>query len=137
MVHQTPLIPPPPAEETDLRRLRLLVVDEDPVARHMMRDVLRALGVGAVYEAHDTDTTFAALEAYRIDGVLAELTAGDSRAIDIARRVRMANSNTPVLMVAGRADKHLVLRAADAGVVDFIMRPIDAERLYTCLAALP
>ena len=137
MVYQTALIPTPPAEKTDLRRLRLLVLDEDPVARHLMRDVLKGLGVGAVYEAHDTDTTFAVLEAHRINGVLAELTAGDARTIGVARRVRMANSNIPVLMVAGRADKDLVLRAADAGVVDFIMRPIDAERLHTRLAALP
>lgn len=125
-----------PPEEFDLHQLRLLVIDEDPVARHSLRDALRALGVGAVYEAGDAATTFAVMENYRIHGILAELTAGAGRAIDIARRVRLANSNIPVLMVSHSADKDLVLKARAAGVADFIMRPIDAERLCARLAQL-
>jgi signal transduction histidine kinase len=100
-------------------RLRLLVIDGDPVDRLAIRRAIEQSDLGAdVSEAHDVASALVEIAANPPDCLLVE----DKPAPELTRKVRGSGNLVPILLVTGRQNEELLQQAVDAGITDFILK---------------
>jgi DNA-binding NtrC family response regulator len=114
---------------------RILIVDDDPAERRLLDHMVHQLGYEPVVAA-SSDTVVAALAdtyAARIDALLLDLTMSDFDAVGLLAKMRAAGLPNPII-VQTRDDAIDNLAAAmRAGATDFVVKPVDAERLRVSL----
>jgi PAS domain S-box-containing protein len=116
------------------RLRRMLVVDDEPINREVMLDLLKSAGQSPDVAADGLE----ALEmAARLDYqlILMDVQMPHMDGLEATRRLRLSASGArvPVIAVTANAfmeDKH---RCLDAGMNDFIAKPIDPDVLYACV----
>jgi two-component system, chemotaxis family, chemotaxis protein CheY len=94
---------------------------------------LQALGIGKVYESVDGASGFEELREKRPDFVLTDLSMKPVDGIEFTRRVRLGkdspNPYLPIIMVTGHTERARVEAARDAGVTEFLAKPITTQSL--------
>ncbi len=110
--------------------LRILVVEDDPISALLAQRTLAALGLEAdVVASAEEALAKHAREAYRV--VVSDwLLEGDADGIELCRRFRGLNGPyVYFLLCSGRDDRAKRLEAYDAGVDDFLGKPLDRDEL--------
>jgi CheY-like chemotaxis protein len=120
--------------------LRALVVEDNPHMRSLLKSLLHAFGIKLVYEAEDGDAAYSVLCDRKPDFVLTDLSMAKADGIDFTKRVRTdlesPNAYVPIIMVTGHTERPRVEAARDAGVTEFIAKPITAQNLMLRLAEI-
>lgn len=115
---------------------RILVVDDDQTTLAVTRAIVLAQGY-EVESASDGIEGLAKLQL-GIDLVLCDLVMPGLDGFEVCRRIRRDPSagDVPIIMVTSMAGRDDRLRAVDAGVSDFISKPIDAAEFRIRAASL-
>ncbi len=120
--------------------LKALVVEDNLHMRTLLRSLLTALGLKQVYEAGDGEAAFKILCSKLPDLILTDLTMKPVDGIAFTRRVRLANDSpnpyVPIIMVTGHTERRRVEAARDAGVTEFLAKPITAQGLFLRIAEI-
>jgi two-component system chemotaxis response regulator CheY len=118
-------------------RKTVLVVEDDPEQRAVIRGVLEAMGLFAV-EATDGSAAVAALAGIRPDLICLELLLPESSGYELCEMIRRSpvHRDTPVLVMSDRAYPEDRAHALEAGADAFIVRPFDEEDLRRRIEAL-
>jgi len=106
---------------------RILVVDDEPQIRRVMRMTLTGEG----YEVEDARTGEEALEklrAGRYDLALLDWNLPGMGGLETCRQVR-ASSDMAIIMLTIRNDERDKVQALDAGADDFITKPFSMPEL--------
>ncbi len=115
---------------------RILIVDDDPRNRNLITNFLEAIG----HSAESAADGFEALEKLKsgFDLVLLDVMMPGIDGFEVARRIRKNDQfgDIPILMVTVLDDKESRLRAVEAGVNDFVAKPIDRLELSVRLESL-
>ncbi len=118
---------------TDLESLRIMVVDDNIHMRKLLRTVLQAFGVSLIRECTDGSQALGELKSFAADILLTDWLMAPLDGINLARMVRSAggspNRHLPIIMVTGYASRDNVGEARDAGVDEFVAKPISARSL--------
>jgi two-component system KDP operon response regulator KdpE len=112
---------------------RVLVVDDEPQIRRVMRTTLTGEG----YEVDDARSGEEALEklrANRYDLLLLDMNMPGIGGFETCRQVR-ATSEMPILMLTVRDSEQDKVRALDAGADDFITKPFSTPELLARMRA--
>ena len=124
----------------DIKNLKFLVVDDDANMRQLIRTILGSLGVIEVETAGGTDQGFASLEEFAADIVICDLRMDPLNGIEFARMVRTRDDSPnlylPIIMLTGHAELTAVHQARDAGVHEFLTKPISPTKLYKTIQGL-
>jgi CheY-like chemotaxis protein len=111
----------------------VLVVDDQENMRRILATVLRAYGFSDIREAGDGEEAMQALEDFRPDIVVTDFAMPKLDGLEFARVVRAEASggmkHVPIVMVSGHAHHHHVLAARDAGVNEFLAKPVTGRNL--------
>jgi two-component system KDP operon response regulator KdpE len=114
---------------------RILVVDDDPQIRRVMRVTMTGHG----YEVDDVTTGEAALESLRADAfdlVLLDMNMPGLGGLETCRLIR-AQSEVAIIMLTVRDSEADKVGALDAGADDYVTKPFNtAELLARIRAAL-
>jgi two-component system, chemotaxis family, chemotaxis protein CheY len=117
----------------NLEHLRALVVEDNAHMRILLRSLLQALGIGKVYDSVDGASGFAELRDRKPDFVLTDLSMKPVDGIEFTRKVRLGrespNPYVPIIMVTGHTERVRVEAARDAGVTEFLAKPITTQSL--------
>jgi two-component system, chemotaxis family, chemotaxis protein CheY len=120
--------------------LKALVVEDNMHMRTLLRSLLLALGMKSVYEAADGQTGFDELRSRKPDFVMTDLSMKPVDGIEFTRMVRMGqdspNPYVPIIMVTGHTERLRVEAARDAGVTEFLAKPITAQNLLLRIAEI-
>src|SRR5579883_156242 len=113
---------------------RVLIVDDDPVARRLVENIVTRAG----YEAVTADGGDVALELLiggkaRIDCVVLDLVMPDLDGLGVLAKMREAGIDAPVIVQTAHGGIDNVVSAMRAGAVDFVVKPAGAERLQVSL----
>ncbi len=115
-------------------RICILVVDDSPHMLNLLCDILRGLGVGIVHTALDAVDAFKEIKITRPDLVICDQAMEPICGIEFARLLRTSQDSpdihVPIIMVTGYCDTQTVMQARDAGVNEFLAKPISAKALY-------
>lgn len=108
-------------------RTRILVVDDEPAIRRLLRTGLATQDF-EVLEAADGGAALEALER-KPDLVLLDLGLPDINGLGVLRRLRDAGDATPVIVLTSRSDEPGKVEAFDIGADDYVTKPFGMAEL--------
>ncbi len=112
---------------------RILVVDDDPQIRRVMRTTLAASG----YEVNDAPSGEQALEeirAEKYDLVLLDVNMPGMGGMEACREIRR-NSEAAIIMLTIRNTERDKVEALDAGADDYVTKPFSTPELLARIRA--
>ena len=117
----------------DKSQYRVLVVDDFPTMRRIVRNLLKELGFANVDEAEDGAAGLAKVKEGRFDFVISDWNMPNMDGLQMLQSIR-ADANTaisklPVLMVTAEAKKENIIAAAQAGANGYVVKPFTAATL--------
>ncbi|HEU4993723.1 MAG TPA: LytTR family DNA-binding domain-containing protein [Gemmatimonadaceae bacterium] len=116
-----------PAPET----LRALIVDDEPLARQRIADLLHADGgVAIVGEADNGIAAVDAIRSLRPDLVFLDVQMPGRSGLDVAREVGV--DDMPLTIFVTAFDAH-ALQAFEVAAIDYLVKPFDDERFELAL----
>lgn len=111
--------------------LRVLLVDDNHHMRVLLAEILRAIGVKHILEANDGAEGLQMMRNNPIDIVMTDLSMQPLDGIDFVRLLRNSpdspNQMAPVIMITGHSTQRRVAEARDAGVNEFLAKPLTAR----------
>jgi sigma-B regulation protein RsbU (phosphoserine phosphatase) len=110
--------------------MKILLVDDDPVARSIHSRLLRIYG-HEVLEAADGELAWCMVEKENINFVVSDWMMPHLAGVDLCRRIRAANLEhyIYVILCTARGEKADLVEGMDAGADDFLVKPISPEEL--------
>lgn len=115
--------------------MKILAVEDDAVARAVLRKALHRLGHDVV-EAHDGDAAWARLQTEPVRVVVSDWMMPHSDGLELCQRIRRRTGQEYIyfiLLTSRDATEENSRAAADAGVDDFLTKPLDLAELWTRL----
>jgi two-component system, OmpR family, KDP operon response regulator KdpE len=112
---------------------RVLIVEDDPEIRHIVRVLLEAEG----YRVSEVDTAGRASVAARTekpDLILLDLGLPDGDGVVVVRAIRTW-SPVPIVVLSARALEEQKILALDAGADDYVSKPFSAPELLARVRA--
>ncbi|HXT62571.1 MAG TPA: sigma-54 dependent transcriptional regulator [Pyrinomonadaceae bacterium] len=120
------------AEKQILKKLKVLVVDDEKMIRWSLGEALRGWG----FEPVEAETAGAALTAFDAESpaaILLDINLPDASGIDVLRRIRQRQSDAVVIMITANVLVDETIAALRGGAYDFIGKPINLEELHVAL----
>jgi len=113
----------------------ILLVEDDPAITNLL-----SLHLGApAYQVTACDKIATALERLKTrpyDLVILDILLPDGNGVDLCRRIREVNSQTPILMLSALADEVDKVRALELGADDYLTKPFGVAELTARVKAL-
>lgn len=121
-------------------RLKILVVDDNPHLRKLVSAILHAFGVIQICEAENAKRAWAMLREFNPDVILLDWMMDGMSGIDLAKMIRTSaaspNPFVPVIMLTGNSHVDHVRKARDAGVNEFLAKPVSTNAILTRLLSV-
>ncbi len=120
----------------DLREIKFLVVDDSAFSRSLVKTILRALGaqVAHLYEAANGKDALEELTVHKPDIAIVDFKMEMMDGIQLTKAIRRNPENPcrtiPIIMLSAFTAEELVATARDAGVTEYVSKPISIEALY-------
>lgn len=112
--------------------MKVLVVDDERVARSRLSRMLRAFGdVAAIAEARGGEDALKKIETLAPDVVLLDIQMPGLDGLSVA--LRAAHLAKPPHIVFVTAHDQYAVRAFEANAIDYVLKPVEAERLKAAL----
>jgi two-component system, LytTR family, response regulator len=112
--------------------LRVMIIDDEPLARQGLRQMLEALGgVEVCGEAESLKGAVDAIPALRPDGVFLDIEMPGGGGFELLARLE-----NPPPVVFYTAHSEFAARAFDVQAVDYLLKPVRGERLRIALERL-
>src|SRR6516162_692435 len=113
----------------------ILIVDDDPVQRRLLDNVVRRFGYDVLL-AEGGDRALDILtgdEGRHIDAVVLDLVMPDLDGLGVLARMRDAGLVIPVIVQTAHGGIDNAVTAMRAGATDFVVKPVGPERLQVSL----
>jgi len=112
--------------------LRTLIVDDEPIARRVLREELDSVDdVEIIGELDNGAVAVDCISAQRPDLVLLDLQMPGMGGLDVIRSIRRG-THLPVIVIVTAYDKY-ALEAFEAGAIDYLLKPVGRERLIEAI----
>lgn len=111
--------------------MRALIVDDEPVARRVLREELEVIADIAI--AGEADNGLAALEeikALQPDLMFLDLQMPGMDGFEVIRS--LSGGPMPIVIIVTAYDKYAI-KAFEAGAIDYLLKPVSADRLALAL----
>jgi two-component system, LytTR family, response regulator len=108
--------------------LKTLIVDDEPVARKILREELEQIeDIALIGEAADGDSALAAIRDSSPDLVFLDLQMPGLGGFDVIRKLQ-PGARIPMIVIVTAWDQYAI-RAFEAGAIDYLLKPIGQDRL--------
>ena len=121
-------------------RVKVLVVDDNVHMRKLVVTILQAFGVIQIYEADSGERGWTIVRESNPDVIVLDWVMEAMSGLDFIQLIR-TNPNTPnpfvpVIMLTGHTSLDHVRQARDAGVNEFIAKPVSVKTMMSRLVAV-
>jgi two-component system chemotaxis response regulator CheY len=113
-------------------KMKILVVDDFPTMRRIVKTLLRQLGCDNTIEAEDGQQALDLLRSTPgIDFVISDWNMPNMTGIELLKSVRgdPKLAHLPFLMITAEAEKENIVEAVKSGVSNYIVKPFTAQTL--------
>lgn len=121
-------------KQYDISSLSFLVVDDNNYMLSIIKTLLKGFGVSRIYEASDAAEAFEEFQNSQMDVIIVDYALETLDGIEFSQLVRTANDSpnpyVPIIMLTAHSERQKVELARDAGVTEFLRKPICAADLY-------
>lgn len=112
-------------------KIRVLVVDDFPTMRRIIKNLLKQLGFEDIDEAEDGENALRKLKSREYGLVIADWNMPVMDGMKLLKSIRSDTQlkDMPFLMITAEADKQKVIEAIKSGVDSYIVKPFTGEVL--------
>jgi two-component system response regulator FixJ len=108
------------------------VIDDDADVRQSLAFLLSTAGFAV--RVHESGAAFLKILSSAQDGcIVTDVRMPGVDGIELQRRLKIANSTMPVIVMTGHGDIALAVEAMKAGALDFIEKPFDDEVMLAAI----
>ncbi|MFI4933900.1 MAG: response regulator [Caulobacterales bacterium] len=121
-----------------LERLRILIVDDNQHMRAIVGAILKSAGVTHIREAAHGGQALKILKDWPADIAIVDFQMAPMDGLAFTKAVRnqeTPNPYLPIIMMTGYAERQRVFEARDAGVTEFLVKPVTAKGVLDRLNA--
>lgn len=115
--------------------IHILVAEDDKHARKLLETVLKREGY-EVLTAQNGEEVLTTLERHHVDLILLDIMMPKMDGYEVARQLREANFNLPILMVSAKQLPEDKKKGFIVGTDDYMTKPIDVEEMLLRVRAL-
>ena len=112
---------------TNMRGVRILVVEDEPFQQRMLRDVLKYMDFRGIMEADSGVTAISLLDDQRVDLILGDVEMPGMNGLELLRRIRTGQTYTPrdlpFIVLTSHSDTDVLSAAMALDVNGFIVKP--------------
>jgi len=109
-------------------RLKILIVDDDPNTLAQLSRAFRLEGMEAAV-ADSADRALARLREEPFDAVVSDVVMPGTSGLELLEAIRRERAEVPVVLISGQATIEMAVRATRSGAVDFLEKPVSAQKL--------
>lgn len=113
-----------------LESVSALILDDNAHMRGLLRVILASFGVRHIDEAADTNEAMGHVARGDVDIAFVDFKLGSLDGLDFCRRIRLdlhsPNRYLPIVMITAYSERKRVIDAINAGVDEFLVKPIRA-----------
>ena len=111
--------------------LKVLIVDDQNSVRQMTRMNLEEIGIRHIHEAENGQQAMETASLQPLDLIISDFNMPEMDGLGLLRAVRShpVVRKVPFILLTGRGDRELVVKAAQAGVNNYLVKPFTAAVL--------
>ena len=110
--------------------LHILVAEDLQPMRELIKEVLRAMGVGEITMARDGEDAYQKYLTYSPDIIIIDWDMPGCDGLELVQKIRRAknspNRKIPIIMVSGFTSPPKISEARDCGVTEFMAKPFSS-----------
>ena len=110
------------------RMPQILVVDDEPEMRNILREVIQAYKCVPV-EASKATEAMTHMEKYRIDLILLDIHMQGASGVDLLKVMRRRHLKIPTIVISGFVTEELAAELAKFGVAGIVAKPFTPTRI--------
>lgn len=114
--------------------LRIVIADDEPLARTRLRSLLEELGHQVCGEARDSESAYQLVASQSPDALFLDIEMPGIGGMELCGHLESAHPQVPVVLVTAHPEH--ALSAFDMSVRDYILKPVRKERIERALARL-
>ena len=115
-----------------MKPLKIVIADDEAVIRMDLKEILREAGHEVVGETANGRRAVAIVREMHPDLVIMDIKMPDMDGIEAARLIA-ADHLAPVLLLTAFDDAELIERAKDAGVLAYLVKPVEEKNLFPAM----
>lgn len=109
--------------------MKVMLIDHEKSSRDSHREMLRKLGYDDVTEAVDAKDALSRVFDLKPELIVLEHTMPGMGGLAFVQTYHARGGEAPILMMDDRADRKKIVEAHKAGVVSFVLRPVEPDVL--------
>lgn len=126
--------------DTYLKSVRVLIVDDQDFIRSLLRHIMGVLGCKNITDAVDGETAWELIRTNPPDLLLVDWEMQPLDGLELVKMVRNDGASPdpfmPIIMITAHTERPRIVTARDAGVNEFVMKPVSAKTLFSRLNAV-
>src|SRR6201989_3325690 len=123
-----------------LQSIEVLVIDDNPYMRKVIRNILTSIGVKNVHEAGDGVPGLGAIRMFAPSLVILDWEMPLLNGAELVRIVRSPGvfpvPDVPIIMLTGHVERWRVIEAARLGVNEFLKKPVSGKAMLDRIMAI-
>jgi two-component system chemotaxis response regulator CheY len=113
--------------------IRLLIVDDAPFVREIVRHAVSSSNIEIVGEAENGNEAVAMAHELRPDVVLMDIVLPEKNGIDASLELLERHPEIRIVAFSTNDSDSLIMKALDAGCVSFLAKPFHAQDLVAAI----
>ncbi len=109
--------------------LRTLIVDDEPLIREMLNDILESLDYQVVSQANNGASAIEKAALFKPDVVFLDINMPDISGLDALASIKTSNKDIIVIMVTANSDTSTVQQAIRTGADGYILKPFSTQQI--------
>lgn len=115
--------------------MKLLLLEDDPILSNEIKDYFQSKEI-IVDTVFDGDLFFKQIKNNKYDIYLLDINVPKINGLDVCKRIRETDTNTPILMLTAFGEIDDKVDAFQKGADDYLVKPFHLEELYIRTLAL-
>lgn len=113
--------------------IKLVIVDDAPFIREVIRNIVQGTGIEVVGEAQDGEEAVKLVQSLLPHVVLMDLVMPRKSGIDATKEIIASQPNTKVIACSTLDQENMVMKALDAGCCNYISKPFKKDELIATI----
>ncbi len=120
------------------KNIKILVVDDAPMIRRILKNLLKEMGFSNIDEAEDGMVALQKLRSQKYDFVITDWNMPNLTGIELVQEIRNDPNlkHLPIMMVTAEAKKENIILALKSGVNNYIVKPFTPENVKAKIEAI-
>jgi len=113
---------------------KIMIVDDAPVARLMLKDILQHYNYEIVAEARNGNEAVEKYKRFRPDLTTLDVAMPEKDGIEALEEIIAFDKNAKIVMATAIDQRDSLMKAIKLGAVDYIVKPFEDDRVISAVS---